>query len=82
MQPASAFTPPVSDSAPTPSMPAAQEDLYPKLDEQTVLEQFQARAAASLAHSDPWRKEAKELYDFVSGRQWDTDDEADRKSVV
>jgi len=79
MQPASAFTPPISDSAPVPSMPAAQSDLYPKLDEETVRTQFQARASASLAHSDDWRKEAKDLYDFVSGRQWDTDDEAKMK---
>jgi hypothetical protein len=60
-------------------MPAASSDLYPKLDEETVLEQFQRRAASSLSHSKDWRTEAKDLYDFVSGRQWDTDDEAKMK---
>ncbi len=57
-------------------MPAANGDLLPKLDESSVIEEFQRRAAASLAHSSDWRNEAKDLYDFVAGRQWDDDDDA------
>lgn len=79
MQPASAFTPPLSDDAPALVMPAAASDLYPKLDEPTVLTEFQRRAASSASHSKDWRDEAKNLYDFVAARQWDTDDEARMK---
>src|ERR1051325_6639664 len=79
MQPASAFTSPLTDTAPAPSMPARQDDLYPKLDEKSVIEQFTRCSASALAHSKDWRTEAKELFDFVSARQWDTDDEARMK---
>jgi hypothetical protein len=76
---ATAYQSPLSESPPAPSLPASQSDLYPKLDEKTVIEEFQRRASASAAHSKDWRDEAKELYDFVAGRQWDADDEAKMK---
>ncbi len=58
-----------------PSMPAASPELTPKLDEQSVLVDFRRRTTSSLMHCKDWRDEAKEMYDFKAGRQWDTDDE-------
>lgn len=79
MQPASAFQSPLADTNAAAPLPADKTDLYPKLDEKTVIEQFTRRSSASLSHSKDWRVEAKDLYDFVAGRQWDTDDEAKMK---
>ena len=64
----------VAEQADLKQMPRPNPDLMPKLDEQSVTDEFRRRVAASKSHSDDWRKEAKELYDFQAGRQWDTDD--------
>jgi len=53
--------------------------LTPKLDEETVMGEFRRRAASGIAHRKDWQQEAKELYDFQAGRQWDSDDEARMK---
>jgi len=64
----------VAEQADLKQMPRPNPDLMPKLDEQSVTDEFRRRVAASKSHSDDWRKEAKDLYDFQAGRQWDTDD--------
>lgn len=51
-------------------------ELTPKIDEETVMEQFRRRSASSISHRKDWQEEAKELYDFKAGRQWNVDDEA------
>lgn len=60
-------------------MPNASSALIPKLDEESVQDDFRRRAASGLSHSRDWRQEAKTMYDFQAGRQWDEDDEARMK---
>ncbi len=45
-------------------------------DEETVLNEFNARFKHSKDHHSDWRNEARALYDMVAGHQWDADDEA------
>lgn len=66
---------PPADTA-APPMPPMGASPYPKLDETTVFADFGKRSALGISHSKDWRAEAKELYDFESGRQWDAEDEA------
>ena len=54
----------------------APKPIYPQLTPEDTLDQFRQRAALGYSHSKDWRDEAKELYDYESGRQWNTDDEA------
>lgn len=42
--------------------------------EREVMALFARRANASLNHSSEWREEARKLYDFAAGRQWDAED--------
>ncbi len=39
-----------------------------------VLRQFQSRYKQAKSHWKDWRDEAKKLYDFIAGRQWDDAD--------
>ena len=41
-----------------------------------VLKEFQFRYKTAKKHWSDWRTEAKDLYDFIAGRQWDAADEA------
>ncbi len=41
-----------------------------------VLKEFQHRYKTAKKHWSDWRNEAKDLYDFIAGRQWDAADEA------
>lgn len=43
-------------------------------DETAVLEQFKRHAAGGVLHRKDWASEAKEMYDFMAGRQWTEDD--------
>jgi hypothetical protein len=56
-------------------------------DEDDALTRFKAWFRADKDHSTEWRKEAEEDFDFVSGRQWATEEEQtlkdqNRPSVV
>lgn len=44
-----------------------------------TLAEFKERAKIGMEHSKEWREEAKELYEFNVGRQWDAEDEAKLK---
>lgn len=41
-----------------------------------VMVDFQSRMQWAMRHSQDWRKEAKELFDYEAGHQWDPNDEA------
>lgn len=51
-----------------------------------VLAKFRARFKASKDHFKEWRAEARDLYGFMAGRQWDPEDEeqmrAARKPII
>ena len=57
-------------------VPAPTHPVIPSLDAEDVMNDFQRRSTSGITHSKDWRDETKDLYDFVAGRQWDTDDEA------
>lgn len=45
-----------------------------KLKDSELLAQFRRDFASSKHHWKDWRQEARELYEFVAGRQWDPED--------
>lgn len=49
------------------------------LEEDKVVSEFKTRFARARAHSNDWRKEARDLYDLRAGHQWDEDDLAQLK---
>ena len=53
---------------------ADDQDELDDLDPEVVATEYKRRLAQSQEHSSEWRKEARDLYEFVAGRQWDSAD--------
>lgn len=47
-----------------------------KLSDEALLRQFTANLRAAKQHWKDWRQEARDLYEFEAGRQWDAEDQA------
>lgn len=63
------------ESADEPLMPDELPAYGPPSEDQ-VWKEFQKRLKSAERHSREWRDESKELYDFVSGKQWSDEDHA------
>src|SRR5262245_28145574 len=55
---------------------AAEPQAAAQLDKIALLRRFKREFRNDAAHSAVWRREAKEYFDFIAGRQWSAEERA------